>query len=620
MNSSQTDQTSEPFDEEREDAVIGRAFRISLAVIVACLAMVAGAAWWFNRPAEKIVTQETKLTLPEVRKTQQIVIPEIPFSDITEESGLDFVHENGAYGDKLMPETMGGGCAFFDYDSDGDPDILMVNSNRWPWDKRPTEKPATLKLFQNDGTGKFEDVTEKVGLDVSLYGMGTAIGDFNRDGKPDIFISAVGTNRMFQNTGEEFIDVTEASGVAGDSNAWSTSCGFFDYDKDGDLDLFVCNYVVWSKEFDLAQNFQLTGGGRAYGRPQDFTGQFAYLYRNEGNGVFADVSESAGIHVINPASNVPMAKSLGLAINDFDQDGWPDILVSNDTVQNFLFHNQQDGTFVEIGAISGVAFDSSGNARGAMGVDTSWFRNDRGIGVAVGNLANEMTALYVSPRADLQFTDEAVPTGLGPSTRLELTFGVFFFDADLDGRLDLFAANGHLEEDINKVQASQHYEQSPQLFWNAGPEFETEFVPVPVEKCGSDFVKPMVGRGASYADIDGDGDLDILIVGSGQRPRLLRNNQQTGNHWVRCKLVGTACNINAIGARVEVHLPNQVLKQQVMPTRSYLSQVELPLTFGLGDSNKIEKLVIHWPDGTEETRDNVVVDQTLVIQQVSSKN
>jgi hypothetical protein len=603
-------------EEERDDAVIGRAFRWSAVAIILIAAGAGGAAWWFNRTPPPPPPKETEVSLPEIRKAPPVEIPSIPFTDITSHAGIDFDHENGASGDKLLPETMGGGCAFFDCDSDGDQDVLFVNSQRWTWDPRPAEAPATLRLYRNDGAGRFEDATPGSGLDVSLYGMGVACGDYDNDGRVDVFISAVGPNRLFRNVGEgKFEDVTETAGVAGDPNGWGTSCGWFDYDKDADLDLFVCNYVVWTKEIDQAQNFRLTGEVRAYGRPQNFPGTYPYLYRNDGGGKFTDVSAEAGVQVRNPATGTPAGKSLGLAFADFDEDGRLDVVVANDTVGNFLFHNQGNGTFEEIGTLAGVAYDQDGTARGAMGIDIARFRNNEDIGIAIGNFANEMTALYVAQGGQLQFKDDAVSNGLGPVTRLELKFGMVFVDADLDGRLDLLSANGHLEEDINKVQASQHYEQPPQLFWNCGPEHSTEFVPAKREHCGDDFKRPMVGRGATVADIDGDGDLDVLLTASGGKPRLLRNDQQLGNHWLRLKLVGSKSNRDAIGATVEVHVGDTVLSQTVRPTCSYLSQRELPLTFGLGKTDKIEKVMVRWPSGQSSMLPGPAVDRLHVVEE-----
>ena len=604
--------------EERDDAVIGTALRWSLVVFAVFGVLGGAAAYVLTRPAPPPPVQKTELATVEVREGPKVNIPQVRFTDVTEQAGIRFKHENGARGKKLLPETMGGGAAFFDFDNDGDQDLLLLNGQVWQWD-RDTENdkpPATLALYQNDGLGNFNDITGGSGFDISLYGMGAAIGDYDRDGLIDVFVSALGSNRLFHNEGAgKFQEVTDEAAVGGDQNEWSSSCGWLDYDFDGDLDLFVCNYVKWSREFDESQGFQLTGGGRAYGRPQNFEGTFPYLYRNDGAGKFTEVAEAAGLHIRNPATNVPIAKSLGVAFADFDEDGRIDIIVANDTVQNLMFHNQGDGSFSEVGAIAGVAFDMSGNARGAMGIDAARFRDNDSIGIAIGNFSNEMTALYVSRGDEMQFMDESISTGLGPETRLELTFGVFYFDYDLDGRLDLIAANGHLEEDINRVQPSQHYAQPPQLFWNCGRQADTEFLPVPTEKCGADLLQPMVGRGSAYADIDGDGDLDVLILGSGSSPRLLRNDQKLGHHWVRFRLLGVQSNPDAIGAWIEVHAGEATIKRQVMPTRSYLSQSELPVTIGLGTAESIDGVVIHWPDGTTQEVSHVVMDQLNEVKQ-----
>lgn len=609
----------DPETEERDDAIIGTALRWSLTAGLAIAVVFGGILYYVSRPEPPAPIVQTELAPVSVREETPLEVPMIPFSDITQEAGIDFVHENGAYGQKLLPETMGGGNAFFDFDNDGDQDLLLVNSKRWPWDPRGTaEFPATMALYRNKGnsSGTFEDVTEGSGLDVSFYGMGVAVGDYDSDGRPDVFLTAVGSNRLFHNEGNgRFTDVTDSAQVAGDPNEWSTSCGWFDFDNDGDLDLFVCNYVKWSRDYDESQNFQLTGGGRAYGRPQNFEGTFPYLYRNDGNGQFVEISERAGLQIRNDATGVPLAKSLGVTFADFDHDGWLDIIVANDTVQNLLFRNTGQNTFDEIGAAAGVAYDMNGTARGAMGIDVASFRNNDSVGIAIGNFSNEMTALYVSPGSDMQFVDEAVSTGLGPHSRLDLTFGVLYVDADLDGRLDLFCSNGHLEEEINRVQSSQHYEQPQQLFWNCGAEQFTEFVPLKAEQCGADLLSPMVGRGASFADIDSDGDLDLLVTAVGRRPRLLRNDQQSGHHWLQLKLVGTTSNTDAIGAQVEVRSGGNTWFRQVMPTRSYLSQCELPLTFGLGKHAKVDSVTIVWPDGSKQQLETLDVDRQHVVKQ-----
>jgi hypothetical protein len=600
-------------DSPQDDAAIGRAFQRSLVVILLIGGLAGGVAFWRTRHTPQPVVRQTEQSLPEVRQRPRQEMPRVPFTDITAAAGLMFRHENGAAGEKLLPETMGGGCAFLDFDSDGDQDILLVNSCRWPWDQRPPpDSPPTQALYCNDGTGRFTDATRDAGLDVTFYGQGVAVGDYDNDGDPDLFFTALGWNRLFRNDAGRFTDVTQEMNVAGSPDQWSTSAGWFDYDNDGDLDLFVCNYVQWTREFDLAQNFRLLGSDdRAYGRPQNFPGTFPYLYRNDGEGGFTEVAREAGLHVRNPATGVPAGKSLGVTFYDFDDDGWLDIVVANDTVQNYLFHNQRNGAFIEKAVEIGVAFDERGNARGAMGIDAARFRNSDEVGIAIGNFANEMTALYVSRGATLQFTDEAVPSGLGPQTRLELTFGTLFCDLDLDGRLDLVAANGHLEDEINRVQPSQHYEQPPHIFWNCGTGEATEFVPVPKEKCGDDFLKPLVGRGMACADIDADGDLDLLIAATGQTPRLLRNDQQTGHHWLRVELTGAKSNRSAIGARVEVRLADRTLYGQIMPTRSYLSQTELPATFGLGAADRIEAVTVRWPSGLRQTVDAPPVDALL---------
>jgi hypothetical protein len=603
--------------DQTDDAVIARALRRSLVVIASIAAAVGFLVFWLNRPQPTAALTSTPFAAPDVRESAADRIPEVTFTDVTRQAGIEFVHCNGAYGDKLLPETMGGGCAFLDYNQDSHQDLLLVNSCHWPG-RQPADEPTPrMALFENDGAGRFRDVTAACGLDRMFYGIGVAVGDYDNDGWTDVFVSAVGENHLYHNEQGRFREVTAQAGVAGDADRWSSSCGWLDYNNDGRLDLFVTNYVQWSAAQDLRLERTLDGVNRAYLPPTAFAGTFPYLYRNEGEGRFTDVSAAAEIQVRNPATGVPTAKSLGVVFADLDRDGWMDIVVANDTVQNFVFHNRGNGTFAEVGALAGVAFDTNGQARGAMGIDAARFRNDGQLGLVIANFANEMSALYVSQSDELFFFDEAVATGLGPATRLDLTFGTFFFDYDLDGRLDILAANGHLEEDINKIQQSQHYEQPPQLFWNAGFEELTEFPAVPPEKVGPDFVRPMVGRGTAYADIDGDGDLDVLITSSGGRPRLLRNDQQLGHHWLRFKLIGVRCNRDAVGARVEVHAGGVVFSREVSPTRSYLSQCELPVTVGLGSTAAVDKVVVRWPAGSTQEVPCSGVDRMYTVQQTT---
>ena len=598
-----------------DDAVIGRAFRQSAVAFVLIAGAVAGGVWYAKRKPPVVPGQQTTLTAPNVPTGAPAEIPTVKFTDITADAGIKFVHFNGATGEKLLPETMGGGVAFLDFDNDGAQDLLFVNSAPWPWTSWSGVLP-TMKLYRNDGHGKFTDVTPGSGLDVSFYGMGVAVGDYDNDGWPDVFITAVGGNHLFHNLGNgKFADVTAESGVAGSAAQWSTGAAWLDYNNDGKLDLFVGNYVKWSREIDAEVGYKIDGKSRAYGQPMNFEGTFPQLFRNNGGGKFTDVSKEAGVQVKNKDTGVPIAKTLGIAPVDIDGDGWIDLIVANDTVQNFVFHNQRDGTFKEIGALSGVGFDANGNTRGAMGIDAAQYRNDGALGVAIGNFANEMTALYVSQKNPLMFTDEAIAEGVGPASRLLLKFGVFFFDYDLDGRLDLLTANGHLEQEISKIQKSQSYAQPAQLFWNCGAKSAASFAVVPEGKAGKDLFQPVVGRASAFADIDGDGDLDVVLTQVNGPPLLLRNDQQLGHHWLRLKLVGTKSNRDAIGARIVVKVAGRTLQRTVMPTRSYLAQSELPVTIGLGKADKVESVEIFWPGGGRQIVPAVKIDAVTLIEE-----
>lgn len=596
-----------------DDAIIGKAFRWSLLVFVLIGGAIGLTVWQIRKAPPVAAPRENKFVAPQ-RVVKSVEAPTVKFTDITAAAGIDFVRENGAAGEKLLPETMGGGAAFFDYDNDGDQDILLVNGNHWP-DKVTKDKPRpTSALYRNNGKGVYENVTAGSGLDVPLMGMGTAVSDYDNDGDADVFITCVGSNHLFRNESGKFTDVTEAAGVGGDTAGWSVAAGFFDSDNDGDLDLFVSHYIKWSKEIDFAVDYRLTGVGRAYGVPTNFEGAHSYLYANNGDGTFKDISKEAGLHVVNTATGVPVGKALGLCFVDLDRDGLTDVVVANDTTQNFVFRNKGNNSFEEIGAESGLAFDAMGNSTGAMGIDASDYRNENVLAVAIGNFANEMTSFYVAGDDPLSFTDRAVAEGVGGPSRTPLKFGVFFFDFDLDGRDDLFECNGHLEEEINKVQPSQHYEQPAQLFWNAGPEAKSCFSEISRSELG-DLAKPIVGRGASYADIDGDGDLDILLTQAHGRPMLVRNDQATGHHWLRVKLVGTSCNRDALGAVVELEAGGVTQRKRVSPTRSYASQVELPVTFGLGDYDVVDRLVVYWPGGLVQPVQVDSVDRMIVVRQ-----
>jgi hypothetical protein len=598
-----------------DDRVVGKAFRWSALAFVVLAAVVAGVMIYAKRKAPKPVPQVTQLSAPTAAAPKAVEAPSVKFSDATAASGITFTHFNSVSPEKLLPETMGAGVAFFDFDNDGDQDVLFVNGAPWPWAQSSGARP-TLKLYANDGAGKFTDVTAGSGLDVSVYGMGVAVGDFDNDGLTDVFITCVGENHLFKNLGGgKFADVTASAGVGGDSKQWSTAVCFFDFDNDGRLDLFVGNYVKWSREIDAEVGYKIDGKTRAYGQPMNFEGSFPRLYHNEGNGKFADVSAAAGVQVKNSATGVPSAKTLGVMPIDLDGDGFMDLIVANDTTPNFVFHNEKNGTFKECGATCGVAFDSYGNTRGAMGIDAAHYRNDASLGVAIGNFANEMTALYVSQPGKMFFTDEAIPEGIGPASRLLLKFGVFFFDYDLDGRLDVLSANGHLDEEIVKLQKSQSYRQPAQLFWNTGAKSGATFAAIDPQHAGADLFKPIVGRGSAYADIDGDGDLDVILTQVGGAPLLLRNDQQLGHHWLRVKLTGTKLNRSAIGAKLVAKVAGQTLTREVNPARSYLSASELPVTFGLGTATKVDSLEITWPSGLKQTLAPEKIDTLLTIEE-----
>jgi hypothetical protein len=604
---------------DADDRRIGIAFRRS-AWILGSVALVAALIYGATRmiPREVPVVREAKVEAPRPQARATVAIPEAPFVDATQAAGIDFTHHNGAYGEKLLPETMGGGVAVIDANNDGFPDLLFIDSGSWPWKASGGAAP-TLALYLNDGKGRFRAATQGSGLEsVHLYGMGVAIGDFDNDGLDDIVVTGVGDLRLLRNLGGgKFADVTRASGIASAKEDWNTCAAFVDVDNDGRLDLFICRYVQWSREIDRAVDFRMTGLGRAYGPPSQFQGSSPRLLHNNGDGRFVDVSEKAGMRVVNPALGKPMAKSLGVLPIDVNGDGWMDFVVANDTVRNFLFLNRGDGTFAEVGAESGVAFDVNGNARGAMGIDATHYRNDPEIAIAIGNFANEMTALYVGGGAKPRFEDRAITEGIGPATRLALTFGVLFLDYDLDGRPDLFQANGHIEDEINKVQPSQQYAQPMRLFWNCGAECPHVFAEVAADQRGA-LSQPMVGRGAAYADFDGDGDLDLVVTQIGGPAKLLRNDQKSGNHWLRVRLEGAGkVNRSAIGSTVEVTANGVTQRQQVAPTRSYLSQVERTLTFGLGKADRIERVRVLWSDGSVEEIAAPKADAELRVRKAS---
>jgi enediyne biosynthesis protein E4 len=513
--------------------------------------------------------------------------------DVSSSAGIQFLHNSGSYGGKLLPETLGSGCAFLDYDGDGFQDILLINGMDWPGHKRQT---STLRLYRNNRDGTFTDVTHKAGLDVEMYGMGVAVGDYNNDGFPDIFITCVGQNRLFKNNGNgTFVDVTNSSGL-GHRQALSTSALWFDFDRDGRLDLFVCNYVKWLPEHDVFCS--LDGKHKSYCTPEAYRGETCWLFHNRGDGTFEDVTATSGIFDSS-------SKSLGIAMLDYDQDGWPDVLVANDTQPNKLYRNQHNGRFKDVAVEAGIAFSADGKARAGMGVDTADFDNSGATGVAITNFDNEMIGLYRA-LGNGTYEDIATQAGVGLPSKTTLGFGCMFVDANLDGMLDLVAANGHIDDTVRSIRGNVGYAQPPQLFLNVGKRTFRDIT----SDVGDAFRQPKVGRGLAYADFDRDGDLDILMTTNNGPAYLYRNDQLAGNRSIRFHLVGKQSNRDAIGAAVRVYYEGTMQSRLVKSGSSYLSQSELPVTFGLGKRDKIERVVIQWPNGRTEEYKNLAAGKS----------
>ena len=524
----------------------------------------------------------------------------VEFTDVSAQAGIHFKHNSGAFGKKYLPETLGTGCAFLDYDNDGWQDILLVNSMDWPEHK--TGK-SFLALYHNNQDGTFTDVTRQAGLAVEMYGIGVAVGDYDNDGNDDIYITCQGPNHLFRNLGGgKFADVTAKAGV-GDPG-FSTSAVWFDYDNDGKLDLFVANYVDWSVEKD--QLCSLDGKNKSYCTPQTYKGQSPTLYHNKGNGTFENVTQRAGL-------NDPSCKSLGVALLDYNGDGWMDLFVANDTEPNKLYKNNGNGTFTDEAVTAGVAFSEAGTARAGMGVDAGDYDGSGRPGIVVGNFTNESMALYSNDGSGL-FTDEAPKSGIGKMSAQSLTFAVFFFDYDLDGLLDVFAANGHVSDDISVVQPNVKYAQPPHLFHNKGKKKFEEMT----GKLGRALQRAIVGRGAAYGDFDNDGDLDLLITSNNGPARLLRNENGNQNDLLRVKTVGTRSNRDGIGAKVTMKTAKGAkLSSMVKTGSSYCSQSELPLVFGLGapEEGRTLSLEIVWPSGQKDIIPDVKPNQSITVQE-----
>src|SRR6266849_235829 len=497
----------------------------------------------------------------------------VQFRDVTQQAGLNFVHNNGAFGKKFLPETMGPGVAFIDYDNDGWPDIFLVDGMDWPGH---VQRHSTPKLYHNNRDGTFTDVTHKAGLDIELFGMGVAVGDYDND-------------------------VTQKAGLLVPKE-FSTSAAWVDYDKDGHLDLVVGNYVQWTPETDLYCT--LDGKSKSYCTPESYKGTSVRLWHNRANGTFEDVTQRAGL-------GDPTSKTLGVAVLDFDNDGWPDLLFSNDTQPNKLYRNNGNGTFNEKAVVAGIAFSEDGVARAGMGVDAADYDHSGFASVLITNFSNQMISLYHNEGKGL-FVDEAPRSEIGRASLLTLGFGCFFFDYDLDGWPDVLVANGHIDADIQRVQANVKYAMPPHLFRNLG---KGKFEEV-TKSLGQAFASPRVGRGAAYADINNDGRLDLLLSTNGGPVYLFRNEAQgaaASNHSLRIKLAGTKSNRDGIGATVRLSAGGETQTQMLRSGSSYLSASELVLTFGLAHNEKADTIEIRWPSGQIDRLSNVNAGQTVTV-------
>ena len=526
-----------------------------------------------------------------------VAAPPVTFTDVTGPAGVRFVHNNGAFGRKYLPETMGSGALWFDADGDGWQDLLLVNSKSWPG--HPGTR-STSALYRNTHDGAFLDITPGSGLDVELYGIGAAAADYDNDGKVDVYITALGGNRLFRNLGGgRFLDVTRQAGVA--DSGFSTSALWFDYDNDGKVDLFVTHYVEWSTARDLFCT--LDGTNKSYCTPESYKGQSPSLFHNRGNGTFENVTKQAGLFDTS-------SKGLGVAMLDFDGDGRMDLFVANDTEPNRLYRNKGNGTFEDVAVGAGVAFSESGVARAGMGVDAADYDGSGRPSLVIGNFANQMMALYHNEGHGL-FIDEAPRSAVGRSSLLTLTFGCFFFDYDLDGWPDIFAANGHVSDDIERVQSRVTYAQRPHLFRNTGTR---RFEDVG-RQAGPGLQRAMVARGAAYSDYDHDGDLDLVVTTNHGPARLLRNDGGNRNNVLRVATVGATSNRDGIGARVEVSVRGARFWQIVKTGSSYASQSELPLTFGLGGATLVDGIRVAWPSGRVDVISALPANQSVTIQE-----
>ena len=527
----------------------------------------------------------------------------VSFEDVTGPAGLDdFRHQTGAFGEKWFPETMGSGGGFIDYNGDGRLDILLVGGGVWAESDGDLEH--ALWLYRNDGDGTFTLATEEAGLgEVDAYGFGVAVADYNNDGHSDFLLTTLNRNLLFRNDGDgTFTEVGTEAGLT-DSPRWSSSALFFDADNDGHLDLYVGNYVTWSRETDLFCS--VDGETKAYCTPEEYEGVGGRYYHNDGDGTFTNWTERAGF-------GASPGKALGVTMLDYNRDGWMDLYVANDMERNLLYENEGDGTFTERGRVSGTAYSQSGRVRAGMGTDAGVVDSTGQPTIFVGNFSREKISVFRHQRDGL-FRDRSATSGIGRPGKFTLGFGLFLFDAELNGTLDLFVANGHVQPDIERIDPSVRYEQRPHLFLNDGSGRFEELRPEDGPLADS-----IVARGAAYGDYDEDGDLDILVTENEGGAHLWRNDVrrpsgEDGPHYLQVQLEGRTSNRDGIGARIRIRHGDGTQERLVRSGSSYLSALELAPTFGLGERTRVDTVTVHWPSGETDRRTHVDANQTLRI-------
>ncbi len=534
----------------------------------------------------------------EQKKSQSTNGVALSFIDVTASAGLgEFRHVTGAIGDKWFPESMGSGGGFIDYDGDGWQDVLLVGGGRWP--KEKDKRAPALWLYRNNGDGSFSNKTNEAGLsNLSAYGFGVAAADYDNDGDQDFYFTTLHHNMLFRNDAGVFTEVGKAASVAGEAS-WSSSAIFFDADKDGHLDLYVGNYVDWSPEKDLWCT--LDGKTKSYCTPELYKGVPGRFYRSNGDGTFTDQTEAAGF------SQSP-GKTLGIAECDFNRDGWPDLVVANDTQRNLLYKNKGDGRFDELAAYSGVAYDENGRARAGMGIDVGVVDRSGEETIFIGNFSKEMIGVYRYIGNDL-YTDRAAASKIGRPSLMTLTFGLFLFDVDLDGDLDLFTANGHVQEDIEITQDGITYREPPHLFLNDGNGFFTD----EAVKIGGVLQQPLVGRGTAYADYDRDGDLDVLVTENAGPVHLWRNELSNDHHYLRLHVQGEKSNRDGIGTRLVAQVDTLRMERCIRTGSSFLASLEKVATFGLGAATQADSLLVYWPSGRVDRFHNVAANRELLL-------